>query len=186
VIITHFHFDHVGGAVSRNEYGELLPTFPKATYWTNQAHYDWAFTPNPREKASFLKENFVPLRDNNVLKFVDTIENICLFEGIHLGFCYGHTEALITPYLQFQDKTLIYCADLLASPQHIGLPYVMSYDIRPLETMKEKERVLRRAAEEQHILFFEHDKSVECATVKFNEKGNVVLEKTMPLKDVFK
>jgi glyoxylase-like metal-dependent hydrolase (beta-lactamase superfamily II) len=182
VVLTHLHFDHVGGAVIRDN-NALVPTFAKAKYWTTKAHYDWAFSPNPREKASFLKENFEPLLQQNVLNFVDETQGIELFKGFHLDFAYGHTEAMMTPRLQIGDRTLLYCADLLASYAHIGLPYVMAYDVRPLETMREKEIMLRQAAEQNWILFFEHDPVNECCTVKFNERGQVVLKDKMTLAD---
>ena len=184
VVLTHLHFDHVGGAV-RYDNTELVPTFAKAKYWTTKAQYDWACTPNPREKASFLKENFVPLQQQNVLHFIDETQGISLFKDTNfnflLDFAYGHTEAMMTPRLQIGNKTVLYCADLLASCAHIGLPYVMAYDIRPLETMREKEIMLRQAAEQNWILFLEHDPLYECCTVQFNDKGQVVLKYRMTL-----
>ncbi len=185
VVITHFHFDHVGGAVKRDENGALLPTFPKAKYWTNDAHYNWACAPNPREKASFLKENFVPLFENGVLNRLHLEQGMRLFDNFYLDFAFGHTEALMTPRITIGDKTLLYCADLLPSAAHIGLPYVMAYDIRPLQTMVEKEVMLRNAAEQNWILYLEHDPQNECCTVRFNEKGQVVLDKTMSLAAAF-
>lgn len=183
VFLTHFHFDHVGGAVTRSANGELLPTFAKAKYWTNKPHYDWALQPNPREKASFLKENFVPLLDHNVLNFIDIQADVQIYDGFSAHFAFGHTEALMTPHIQIGNRTLVYCADLLPSVGHIGLPYVMAYDIRPLETMREKETLLRNAAEQNWLLYLEHDPINECCTVRFNEKGQVVLDKTMVLAD---
>ena len=186
VFITHLHFDHVGGAVLSNSNGKLLPTFPNATYWTNQAHYDWAYTPNVREKASFLKENFVPLMEEGILKMVDALPHDQILDwmpNISIGYAYGHTEALMMPYIHYQGKTIIYCADLLSSPSHIGMPYIMGYDIRPLQTMKEKELFLTTAVEQEHILFFEHAKKIEACTVKRNEKGRIVADKMGDLGD---
>ena len=188
VFITHLHFDHVGGAVSKLENGTLVPTFPNATYWSNQAHYDWAYTPNVREKASFLKENFVPLMEEGVLKMLDALPYNELLEwlpNINIGYAYGHTEALMTPYIQHQGKTLIYCADVLPSPSHINMPYVMGYDIRPLQTLTEKEWFLNNAVEQGHILFFEHAPTIEACTVKRNEKGRIVADKMGSLADFF-
>jgi len=185
VFLTHLHFDHVGGAVSIVD-GNYLPAFPNATYWSNQDHWHWAMNPNSREKASFLKENFEPLMHAGVLKFIDAATfdsqtNFC--ENFDVIFAYGHTEAMMLPCLTVNNKKIIYCADLLPSPSHIPLPYVMGYDVRPLQTMIEKEYFLKRAVSEQWILVFEHAKSVEACTVKTDEKGRVVVDKSAKLSD---
>jgi len=181
VFLTHFHFDHVGGAVKYNEKGKLVPTFPNATYWSNQAHYDWAYTPNARERASFLKENFVPLKEANQLKMIDIEEGVAFIPGFDVRFVYGHTEAMMLPQITINNKTLIYCADLFPSAGHIRLPYVMAYDMRPMNTLEEKKILSEEAIEKDYILFFEHDPINECATLKRNEKGRIVLDKTMTL-----
>ncbi|MEM7104988.1 MAG: MBL fold metallo-hydrolase [Bacteroidota bacterium] len=181
VFITHFHFDHVGGAVTRTKDGKLVPTFPNATYWSNTPHFDWAYTPNPRERASFLKENFVPLKELGKLNMIDVEDGVEWLPGINVNFVYGHTEAMMLPNIQVGNKKVIFCADLIPSSHHIGLPYVMAYDVRPLETMKEKEILLTRALEEKAILFFEHDRDTECATLKRNERGRIVADQRMTL-----
>jgi glyoxylase-like metal-dependent hydrolase (beta-lactamase superfamily II) len=173
VFCTHFHFDHIGGGVNRAG----LPTFPNARYWTNQAHYDWAANPNPREAASFLKENFVPLRNESIMQFLPAQPHDQLLEWlpeISVQFVYGHTEAMMLPHIHYKGKTIIYCADLLPSPSHLGLPYVMGYDTRPLETMKEKSWLLDYAEARNHILFFEHAPKVQACTLKRDEKGRIV------------
>jgi glyoxylase-like metal-dependent hydrolase (beta-lactamase superfamily II) len=185
VLITHFHFDHVGGAVSKNEKGDLLPAFPKATYWTSSEHYHWALDPNFREKASFLKENFVPLKENGVLKFVEVKQDIDWLEGIKLKFMFGHTEAMIVPVIHLGNGTkLAYMADLLPSTGHIRMPYVMSYDIRPLQTLKEKEAFFKEAIEEDFYLFLEHDPIHELCKIQRNEKGRFELEGTYGLQEI--
>ncbi len=179
VLLTHLHFDHVGGAVQRTDTGALEPLFPNATYWTNQAHYDWAYTPNDRENASFLKENFVPLQEAGVLKMVEALpydQRLPWMAGIELGYAYGHTEAMMLPIISYKGKTIVYCADLLPSTSHIGMPYVMGYDIRPMNTLQEKKHLLTRAVEEDYILFFEHAKAIEACTVKRNAKGRIVAD----------
>ena len=175
VLLTHLHFDHVGGAVAYDGHGRLVPTFPNATYWTNEAHYNWAYSPNARESASFLKENFVPLKDAGVLRMIDIQQGIAFSDHITLDFVYGHTEAMIIPYIQLPSgNTLVYCADLLASHHHIPLPYVMAYDIRPLKTLEEKQQLHERATDNNHYLFFEHDLDIACGKLITNEKGRVI------------
>lgn len=186
VVLTHLHFDHVGGAVIRANNDKLLPFFSNAKYWSNQAHYDWAYRPNAREKASFLKENFVPLQEAGVLHMLDALpynHTLSWIDGIDIGYAYGHTEALMTPKIKYQGQTIIYCADLLPSPSHISMPYVMGYDIRPLQTLIEKEWFLNKAVEEKHILFFEHAPEIEACTVKRNEKGRIVVDEMGALAD---
>ncbi len=186
VILTHLHFDHVGGAVIRDENNVHKPLFTNATYWTNRAHYEWALNPNDREKASFLKENFVPLKEAGVLKFLEegAFDQVISFsDDIDMGYAYGHTEAMMIPHIRYEDKTIVYCADLLPSPSHLSMPYVMGYDIRPLQTLKEKAFFLNKAVEENYILFFEHAKVVEACTIGKNEKGRFTVTQSGKLSD---
>ena len=196
VFLTHLHFDHCGGAVSNAqlENGQnteggassvLKPTFPNAIYWSNQKHWDWAMKPNAREAASFLKENFVPLQEHGVLKMIEKVDNFQFIENIQIQFTNGHTEAMMMLKITVGDKTLLYCADSLPSKWHIGLPYIMAYDVRPLESLKEKTALLEAAATEGWYLFFEHDPTTECATVKKDERERIVLDKTFMLNEVF-
>lgn len=180
VLLTHLHFDHVGGAVRRDESGDLVPTFPEAVYWTNELHWNWALNPNPREAASFLPENLMPLYHHRVLEFIDVSDkDVAWLPGIDLRFLYGHTEAMMMPILTIGDRRLIYCADLLPSSHHLGLPWVMSYDVRPLDTMKEKEKLLHEALDHQDLLFFEHDPMVHSGLLGRNAKGRIVLAEEM-------
>ncbi|WP_375445057.1 MBL fold metallo-hydrolase [uncultured Fibrella sp.] len=168
VLLTHLHFDHVGGAVERA--GDMLrPTFPQATYWTHSDHWAWATNPNPREKASFLRENMMPLQESGQLQFFG--DTYLAIPGLDLVYVDGHTEKMALPKLTIGDRTLLYCADLIPSAGHVPLPYVMSYDVRPLLTMTEKERLLAEAAAGNWILVFEHDATTEAATVEQTEKG---------------
>lgn len=182
VLLTHLHFDHVGGAVTRDSEGKLTPTFPNATYWTNKAHWDWAMNPNPREKASFLKENFVPLQEHGVLKFIDFGgKEETDWKGISLRLLYGHTEAMMLPIIPYQETKLVYLADLMPSIHHIGLPYVMSYDVRPLDSLQEKEHLLSEALENNWKLFFEHDPVNEICTLTQNKRGRIVADQSSSL-----
>lgn len=174
VILTHLHFDHCGGAVSRRDDGLLVPTFEHADYWSSSEHWKWANHPNPREKASFLKENFLALQDSGQLKFTEQEE--FGLDDIEIEYVYGHTEAMLIVHVYKRKKTLSYVADLIPSHHHVKMPYVMAYDVRPLETMKEKSILLEKAYENDHILFFEHDKDVECCTLDRNDKGIHVAE----------
>ncbi len=164
VILTHLHFDHCGGAIVRNEEGELAPTFPNARYWVSLPHWMWAIDPNPRERASFLRENFAPLLDWGLISWAHDGQEIA--PGVTVQFCYGHTEAMLIVRIALGGRReLLYLADLIPSSYHVPMPYIMAYDVRPLQTLKEKAEILQEAIAHQHILFFEHDPHVECAIV---------------------
>lgn len=185
VFLTHFHFDHVGGALKRDAQGAIVPVFPNATYWSNEVHYNWALNPNAREAASFLKENFVPMRDQGILQMIDVQEGIKFSDNISLSFVNGHTEAMMLPYISLPSgNTLIYCADLIPSHHHIQMPYVMAYDLRPLETMKEKKVLHDVATDGKHFLFFEHDLDVACGFLTKNENGRVVFGGEVNIADI--
>jgi len=172
VFLTHLHFDHVGGAVIKNSDGDLIPHFPNATYWTNQKHYDWAFNPNYREKASFLKENFVPLHDHGVLKYIPEEPSFEWVKGINIHFSYGHTEAMMIPHITLANgNVLVYCADQLPSSFHVRMPYIMSYDIRPLTVLEEKKELYKKALNENYYLFFEHDPVTAVGQLTQNDRG---------------
>jgi glyoxylase-like metal-dependent hydrolase (beta-lactamase superfamily II) len=181
VLLTHLHFDHVGGAVSRAG-DKLAPTFKNATYWTNKKHWEWAINPNPREKASFLKENILPLQESGKLAFVEEDGKLPFTNRIILRFVHGHTEAMMLPQLNINGKTLLYMADLLPSVGHIPIPYVMGYDIRPLETMKERMEYWQEIVDNEYVLFLEHDPVNECCTLQTTEKG-IRLKETFSLKE---
>lgn len=182
VFLTHLHFDHCGGSIERKG-DKLIPAFKNATYWSNQQHWDWAVNPNAREKASFLKENILPIADSGQLKFIPTTQLTAFYPDIRIRFAYGHTDAMMLPQIQYQDKTIVYMADLLPSVGHIPLPYVMAYDMFPLQTLKEKKDFLEEAATRQYILYLEHDPVHECCTLQHTEKG-VRLKDTFSLKEI--
>jgi len=168
VIHTHLHFDHCGGSVNRVG-DNLEAAFKNATYWNDETHWNWAMTPNAREKASFLKENFEPLQSNGQVKFIDP--NNSPFENINFEMVYGHTEAMILPIINYNGKTLAYMADLIPSAGHIPLPYIMGYDLRALTTLNEKTAFLQKAIDNNYTLYFEHDPKIECCSIKMTEKG---------------
>jgi glyoxylase-like metal-dependent hydrolase (beta-lactamase superfamily II) len=186
VFLTHLHFDHVGGAVSIDpDSGKLVPTFPNARYWSNEVHYNWAMNPNSREKASFLQENFVPLQEAGCLHFLEVSDQLVEWiPGIKVQYVYGHTEAMMLLHIETEGVSFVYCADLIPSSFHVGLPYIMSYDVRPLETLKEKTDLLEQAAEKGWHLIFEHDPVTECATVKKDKRGRFAIDKRIPLADI--
>jgi len=184
VILTHLHFDHCGGSIER--VGDtLVPAFKNATYWSNEKHWQWATEPNDREKASFLKENILPIQESGQLKFIATPEKnplltelgaINFSENITIRFANGHTDEMMLPQIKYKNQTIVYMADLLPSIGHIPLPYVMAYDMFPLTTLMEKKIFLEEAVSKKYILFFEHDPIHECCTLQRTEKGIKVLE----------
>ena len=170
VFLTHLHFDHCGGSVKYGSHGQYELTFPRATYWTNEDHWNWATVPNPREKASFLEENILPLQEHGVLNYLD-LGTKSFFLGFDFLTMDGHTDKQMLPKMQYKGHTLVFMADLLPSVGHIPLAYVMGYDTRPLLTLQEKQEFLEIAARDQYVLFLEHDSVHECCTVKMTEKG---------------
>ncbi|MET0571449.1 MAG: MBL fold metallo-hydrolase [Pedobacter agri] len=170
VFLTHLHFDHVGGAISKVN-DKLVPTFKNANYWSNEKHWQWAVEPNPREKASFLKENILPIQESGQLQFIKEEENIEWQKDIKISFAYGHTDAMMLPKISYKGKTIVYMADLLPSVGHLPLPYVMAYDMFPLKTLTEKQAFLEEAVTNDYILYLEHDPINECCTLQKTEKG---------------
>jgi glyoxylase-like metal-dependent hydrolase (beta-lactamase superfamily II) len=170
VFLTHLHFDHVGGAVKRDG-DKLRPAFKNAFYWSNKDHWEWAVNPNEREKASFLKENILPIQESGQLRFVDNIDGVSFAENFKVKFAYGHTEAMMLPLLNYKGQEVLYMADLLPSVGHLPMPYVMAYDMFPLKTLTEKKIILTEALEKQYILYLEHDAVNECCTLQQTEKG---------------
>ena len=182
VFLTHLHFDHVGGATTFNEKGEVIPTFPNATYWSNQVHYNWAMEPNAREQASFLKENFVPFQKSGQLKFLDVQRDPYEWlPGINIHFVYGHTEAMMLLELHSGTDTFVYCADLIPSSFHVGMPYIMSYDVQPLKTLAEKENLLTHALDNNWKLLLEHDPKLQGISLKRNERNRIVVDEAYTL-----
>jgi glyoxylase-like metal-dependent hydrolase (beta-lactamase superfamily II) len=186
VFLTHLHFDHCGGSIEWNESKSgYRPAFKNATFWSTENHWEWATKPNPREKASFLSENILPIQESGQLQFLERSENFTLnsLPNIDVLFVDGHTESMMIPHIKYKGKTIVFMADLLPSVGHIPLPYVMGYDTRPLITISEKEAFLNRAANEEFILFFEHDSVNECCTVQHTEKG-VRLKETFDFSEI--
>ncbi len=182
VFLTHLHFDHCGGSIAyNNDRTKLTPAFKNATYWCNEKHWNWAANPNPREKASFLKDNIMPIKESGQLQFLDTskefMPNVSMYEAN------GHTEAMMLPIINYKNTTVAFMADLIPSVGHIPIPYVMGYDMRPLNTLQEKEYILKTAVEKNWTLFFEHDPLIECCSVIQTEKG-VRMDKSFLLNEL--
>jgi glyoxylase-like metal-dependent hydrolase (beta-lactamase superfamily II) len=182
VFMTHLHFDHCGGSIQWNkDRTGYEPAFKNAVFWSNENHWQWATEPNVREKASFLKENIIPMQESGQLRFVQRPEEDFLVKselGFGILFVDGHTEKQMIPHIKYQDKTIVFCADLLATAGHIPIPYVMGYDTRPLLTMPEKTKFMNAAAENNYYLFLQHDAHNEIIKVEKTERG-------VRLKDAF-
>lgn len=180
VLLTHLHFDHCGGSIMRMA-DKLVTSFKYATYWSNEQHWGWATQPNEREKASFLKENILPIKESGQLKLVDllndyakkekVLQDAAFSDNVSLLIANGHTKAMMLPKISYKGKTLVFMADLLPSAAHIPLPYIMAYDMFPLTSLAEKKEFLQEALANEYILFFEHDPLYECCTLKLTEKG---------------
>ena len=183
VFLTHLHFDHCGGAIQWNkDRTGYEPAFKNAVFWTNEDHWKWATEPNAREKASFLKENILPMQESGRLKFIPRSTEAFQKEsplGFGIFYVDGHTDKQMIPRIRYRGKTLVFMADLLPTVGHIPLPYVMGYDTRPLLTLKEKAAFLNEAVEQEYVLFLEHDAHNVCCTLQETEKG-VRLKETFP------
>ncbi|MDX1426227.1 MAG: MBL fold metallo-hydrolase [Salegentibacter mishustinae] len=189
IFLTHLHFDHVGGAIQWNkDRTGYEPAFKNAKFWSNKDHWKWATEPNAREKASFLPENILPMEESGKLHFLDRKENEIYTQAKEFDFGVlfvdGHTDKQMIPHIQYKDKTLVFMADLLPTAGHIPLPYVMGFDTRPLLTLSEKEKFLKKAADKGYYLFLEHDAHNEIITLKNTEKG-VRLDKTFTFNELF-
>ena len=190
IFLTHLHFDHCGGAIVRR--GEqLVPAFSNARYWSNARHWQWATQPNEREKASFLTENILPIKESGQLEMIEvgnepsilTPFSSGLTNNFSLMLVSGHTEAMMLPVLQYKGRTIVYMADLLPSVAHLPLPYVMGYDMFPMTTLNEKKVFLEEAVKNDYILYFEHDPEIECCTVQPTAKG-VRVKEVFALSDI--
>jgi glyoxylase-like metal-dependent hydrolase (beta-lactamase superfamily II) len=179
VILTHLHFDHCGGAIAINEMGNFYYNFPNATFWSNEKHWQWAVQPNAREKASFLKENILPIKDLGQLKFVETpvntytsFENPVYFtENVQISFAVGHTDYMMLPQINTENGLFIFGADLFPSPHHVAMPWVMAYDTRPLQTLEDKTAFFKFAEKNEIKIIFEHDKDYTYGTIKQTDRG---------------
>jgi glyoxylase-like metal-dependent hydrolase (beta-lactamase superfamily II) len=193
VFLTHLHFDHCGGAIIRDG-KKLLPAFPNAVYWSNPSHWSWATEPNEREKASFLKENILPIQESGQLKMIPVVDNgegdllnrldqVSFAEGFSIRITNGHTNSMMLPQLTYKGKTIVFMADLLPSAAHLPIPYIMAYDMFPLTSLKEKKVFLEEALAGDYVLFFEHDPLHECCTIQKTEKG-IRTKEFFKLKDI--
>lgn len=169
VFLTHLHFDHCGGGVTKTG-DNLTLTFPNATYWSNEAHWNWATKPNPRERPSFLTENILPMKESGHLQLLQPGAP-SPFPGVSILYASGHTDNMMIPMINYKGTTICFVADLIPSVSHLPVSYLMSYDIRPLVAMEEKQTFLQQAVANNYILFFEHDPFFECCSLVSTEKG---------------
>lgn len=182
VFLTHLHFDHCGGSIIRQD-GKLVPAFKNAFYWSNRKHWQSALAPNEREKASFLKENILPIEESGKLRFIDVADGEEWLPDIRIRHVNGHTDNMMLPQIKYNNTTLLYCADLIPSSAHVSLPWVMAYDMRPLDTLNEKAKLLKEAAANDWVLYFEHDPKNECCTLQQTD-GRVKVRELFKLSEI--
>lgn len=179
VFFTHLHFDHCGGAIIRKG-NRLIPRFENANFWVNKGHWEWANSPNSREKASFLPDNILPLKESGKLNFIDANEKPLGFDILTVN---GHTEKMMLPVLEFKSRTIVFVSDLIPTSGHVRVPFIMGYDTRPLQTLREKESFLEKAAKDKFLLFLQHDVKNEIIDIK-KENNKFKLNKTFKLEDI--
>ena len=179
VFFTHLHFDHCGGAIIRKG-NRLIPRFKNANFWVNKGHWEWANSPNSREKASFLPDNILPLKESGKLNFIDANEKPLGFDILTVN---GHTEKMMLPILEFKSRTIVFVSDLIPTSGHVRVPFIMGYDTRPLQTLREKESFLEKAAKDKFLLFLQHDVKNEIIDIK-KENNKFKLNKTFKLEDI--
>jgi glyoxylase-like metal-dependent hydrolase (beta-lactamase superfamily II) len=177
MVLTHLHFDHCGGSIKYNEKGDLIPAFKNAKYWVSKNQFEWATNSNRREKASYLKENILPIKESGQLNLIEKEGEI--IPNIYVKIFNGHTKGQIIPHIKVNEKTIAFMADLLPATAHVPMPWIMSYDTKPLLTLQDKERFFNEALADDVILFFEHDLYNECCTIEMTENG-------VRVKDTFK
>ncbi len=170
MLLTHLHFDHCGGSINwNNDKTGFETAFKNANYWVGEDQWHEALKPNAREKASFLKDNILPIEQSGQLNFIN--EATIINPNISFKYTYGHTNGMIHPIIKYKGYSIMYMADLVPTQAHLPIPYVMGYDVKPLNAMTEKEAVLKEAVDNSYILFFEHDPTIEACTVMQTEKG---------------
>ena len=179
VFFTHLHFDHCGGAIIRKG-NRLIPRFENANFWVNKGHWEWANSPNSREKASFLPDNILPLKESGKLNFIDANEKPLGFDILTVN---GHTEKMMLPVLEFKSRTIVFVSDLIPTSGHVRVPFIMGYDTRPLQTLREKESFLEKAAKDKFLLFLQHDVKNEIIDIK-KENNKFKLNKTFKLENI--
>ena len=186
VFLTHLHFDHCGGAVKKTLSGLLVPAFKNALFWVHKSHWDWAVNPNPREKASFLTDNIIPLKESGQLCFIEDSGPIILTTPFPFSILLidGHTEKQMLPLINYNNKKILFAADLIPTIGHLPIPYVMGYDVRPLLTLQEKELILKDMLKQNALIFFQHDPYHELISLQQTEKG-IRMENNFKFKSYF-
>jgi len=180
VLHTHLHWDHCGGGTKFNDKKEAVVTFPNATYHCTKAQWENALNPNPREGDAYFENDLIPVKESGQLHLIEDEHE--LVPGFEIRIFNGHTPGMIVPLLEFGGRKIAYITDLTPLTANVPLKWISAYDLYPVTSMEEKATFLREAYENNYILYFEHDRQYECATLKWDERKGPMIDKTGNLK----
>lgn len=181
VVFTHLHFDHAGGAVSKDSQGNLSLVFKNAIHWVSKSQFDSHQVPNQREADAFRNEDILPILEAGKLSFIKN--NQALTENIEIRLFNGHTSGLALPLIKYGDKNIVFAGDFIPTSANINIKWLASYDTEPLKALEEKDLFYKEAIEKNYYLIFQHDLYTECCSLKQTDRG-IKIDKKIKLEDI--